>query len=189
MPERCCTVLSAERSAVSMSARLAPRCASGRRPRATRVAILAPAARSATSGSSARKKASAMGRPATVIASRLSITPANTRIGRDDGGGGDVARLAQILGQRRGDEGGDIEGLPRSRSRRHHRQAEIAEADRARCHGEHPVERLLGGEARSPRRARCAAPCRAAPRRASPACSGPCTGTCCSCSCRLRPAR
>ena len=73
MPERCWTVLSAERSAVSMARALplsrirslpAGTCA----PSSARISI-------SIAGSSARKNAAAIGSPATTIASRLSITP------------------------------------------------------------------------------------------------------------------
>jgi hypothetical protein len=73
MPVRCCTVLSADRSAVS-SARALPES----RIRSVPAETCSPSPTSisiSTSGSSARKKASASGRPATVTASRLSITP------------------------------------------------------------------------------------------------------------------
>ena len=57
------------------------------------------------SGSSARKKAAAIGSPATWIASRVSITPGKPRIGGDHALAGNVtpaARqpLAEIFGQR-----------------------------------------------------------------------------------------
>src|SRR4051812_24647879 len=73
MPDRCWTVLSAERSAVSI-ARALP----SSRIRSVPAATWSPSSTSRsirTSGSSARKNASAIGSPATVIASRLSITP------------------------------------------------------------------------------------------------------------------
>src|SRR3569623_703115 len=73
LPERCCTTLSALRSAVSI-ARALP----DRRIRSEPAGTDAPSSVSSSisiAGSSARKKASASGRPATTIASRLSITP------------------------------------------------------------------------------------------------------------------
>ena len=73
MPERCWTVFKALRSAVSMARALPVR-----RMRSVPGAIAVPSSTRiaiSISGSSARKKAAATGRPATRIASRLSMTP------------------------------------------------------------------------------------------------------------------
>ena len=71
-----------------------------------------------TSGSSARKKASATGRPATTIASRLSITPVKRASAGITAAEVMSPRLAQILGERGGDEGVEIEAVETKAHRR-----------------------------------------------------------------------
>ena len=136
------------------------------------IALARPAPRSPPSGSSARKNASASGRPATVTASRLSITPVNSASAGNDRCGGDIARLPHILRERRADEGVEIETVEREPRLSHPSPAPDRDRpfqpSRWPSPASHRGSSWRAGAALP--RSRCAAPDRAARCRASPSC-------------------
>ncbi len=168
MPVRCCTVLSALRSAVSR-ARAFP----SSRIRSVPGVTCAPSSTSIsirTSGSSARKNASAIGRPAIEHASRASITPENRAFGRNDAGRGNIAAAArqadaQILVQSGADKRGKVETwkreighykpLPRSPS---DRKGDCPPAGARSEAEEQPRGRSRGGASEKQANARSAPP-------------------------------